>query len=80
MTAFVICDLVCVKVVNAIVVVASATVDVLVEALKGGRCGAVDAVVEADGLLKKYSAAAVAASDVGIISTFCNMNGSTNAR
>ena len=68
-------------VVDAASVVAA---DAVVEAVEGGRRGAVGADVvadvEADGPLDDCSAAAVTASDVSIVLTLCNTNERTNAR
>jgi hypothetical protein len=53
--------------------IGAAAVGVVVEDVEGGHRGA---VVAGD----DCSAAAVAASDVGVISTRCNMNERTHAR
>ena len=63
-----------------VVVVAAAAASVVVEAVEGGRRGSVATVVEAHGPLEDCSAAAAAASDVGVISTRCNMNERARAR
>ena len=83
LATFVICDFVSVAV-NVGVVVAVVAADVVVKDANGNRHGAIatDVVtdVEADGPLDNWSTAAVAASEVSIVSTLFNMNERTNTR